>query len=34
MEIENIVPWGRSLREYKEMFALTKEEINAKKILA
>jgi hypothetical protein len=33
MEIENIVPWGRSLREYKEMFALTKEEINGKKIL-
>ena len=33
MKLENIVPWGRSLREYKEMFDLSKEEIAGKKIL-
>jgi len=33
MKLENIVPWGRSMREYKEMFALSKEEIQGRKIL-
>lgn len=33
MKLENIVPWGRSMREYKEMFALSKEEMGGKKIL-
>ncbi len=31
MKLENIVPWERSLREYKEMFDLSKEEISGKK---
>ena len=33
MKLENIVPWGRSLKEYTEMFLLSKEEIHSKKIL-
>ena len=33
MQLENIVPWGRSYREYTEMFSLSKEEIKSKKIL-
>ncbi len=33
MKLENIVPWGRSYREYTEMFSLSKEEIKSKKIL-
>ena len=33
MKLENIVPWGRSFREYKEMFILSKDDIQDKKIL-
>ncbi|MCF6208912.1 MAG: SAM-dependent methyltransferase, partial [Ghiorsea sp.] len=32
MKLENIVPWGRSLNEYKSMFSLTSSELD-KKIL-
>jgi len=30
MELENIVPWGRSFSEYKEMFSLSKNDVNLK----
>lgn len=33
MKLENIVPWGRSKKEYMGMFDLTQEEIKSKKIL-
>jgi len=33
MKLENIVPWGRSMKEYMAMFNLSKEEIRSKKIL-
>ena len=33
MQLENIVPWGRSKKEYMEMFDLTQEDILNKKIL-
>ena len=33
MKLENIVPWGRSKKEYMEMFDLSKEEIQEKQIL-
>jgi len=33
MELENIVPWGRSKKEYMEMFNLSKEDTLTKKIL-
>ena len=32
MKLENIVPWGRNLTEYREMFLLTEEDLG-KKIL-
>ncbi|RUM40604.1 MAG: SAM-dependent methyltransferase [Desulfobulbus sp.] len=32
MRLENVIPWGRSLQEYREMFALTDEDFK-KKIL-
>ncbi len=33
MKLENIVPWGRSMKEYMTMFNLSKEDIKSKKIL-
>jgi hypothetical protein len=33
MKLENIVPWGRSKKEYMEMFNLTQEDVLNKKIL-
>jgi hypothetical protein len=33
MKLENIVPWGRSMKEYMAMFDLSKEDIKTKKIL-
>jgi len=33
MKLENVVPWGRNLQEYKEMFLLSKEDLQTKKIL-
>jgi len=33
MKLENIVPWGRSKKEYMEMFSLKQEDILSKKIL-
>jgi len=33
MKLENIVPWGRSKKEYMEMFSLSKEDTLSKKIL-
>ncbi|TET87395.1 MAG: SAM-dependent methyltransferase [Sulfurovum sp.] len=30
MKLENIVPWGRNLAEYKAMFLLNKDDLNAK----
>ena len=33
MKLENIVPWGRSKKEYMEMFNLGKEDVLNKRIL-
>ncbi len=33
MKLENIIPWGRSKKEYMEMFNLTKEDVTGKRIL-
>ena len=33
MKLENVVPWGRNLEEYQNMFLLTKEDLQSKKIL-
>jgi len=33
MKLENIIPWGRSKKEYMEMFNLTQEDVLNKKIL-
>ena len=33
MKLENIVPWGRSKKEYMEMFNLSKEDVLSKRIL-
>ncbi len=33
MTLENIIPWGRSKKEYMEMFNLTKEDVTSKRIL-
>ncbi|AKF25144.1 SAM-dependent methyltransferase [Sulfurovum lithotrophicum] len=33
MKLENIIPWGRSKKEYMEMFDLSKEDVLTKKIL-
>ena len=33
MKLENIVPWGRNMREYMDMFFLNREDILTKKIL-
>ncbi len=33
MKLENIVPWGRSMKEYMAMFDLSKEDIRNRKIL-
>ncbi len=33
MKLENIIPWGRSKKEYMQMFNLTKEDVTGKRIL-
>ena len=33
MKLENVVPWGRNLEEYKNMFLLSNEDLQTKKIL-
>lgn len=33
MTLENIIPWGRSKKEYMEMFNLTKKDVTSKRIL-
>ncbi len=33
MTLENIIPWGRSKKEYMEMFNLTKEDVTNKRII-
>jgi len=33
VKLENVVPWGRNLEEYQNMFLLTKEDLQSKKIL-
>lgn len=30
MELDNVVPWGRSYKEYKEMFSLSEKDLNLK----